>query len=214
MHNLPTPELLSRIEINWLSDSYAGKDYEIQAWSGYAWITQKKVIGNVSIVNAFDFKPSYRTDKIRIQITDVLNTGYYKQAGISAISLFRDNLITGTFYNDLSLSDGKYSYSITAVDYYGFESLPSESSTADIGDLLPPAAPIELAATVSGADIILTWVPNTEPDLQGYHIYRNTSQGWIKLSTSLIPANTFTDPSLVNNTYSYRVTAVDSIGNE
>ena len=74
--DLPSPELINHIEIHWYNESYAGKDYEIQVWSGYAWITQTKVTGNTLKDNTFDFKPSYRTDKIRIYITDTTNTSY------------------------------------------------------------------------------------------------------------------------------------------
>ena len=50
---MPSPELINRIEIYWGSEIdyqdndvlYAGKDYEIQVWSGYAWITQAKITG-------------------------------------------------------------------------------------------------------------------------------------------------------------------------
>ena len=212
--DLPSPELINHMEINWQSDSYAGKDYEIQFWSGYAWITQEKVTGNNELVNIFDFKPSYRTDRIRIYITGATGVDYYKQVGIFGISVLRDDLITGTSYSDLSLSDGKYSYKITAVDYYGFESLPSDITAADVGDVMPPSSPSDLTPTVSGADIILNWSSVTDPDLTGYNVYRNTPQGWIKLNTTLVPANTYTDPGLLNGAYTYRVTAVDLVGNE
>ena len=216
--DLPSPELISHVEINWFNDwddnLYLGKDYAIQVWSGYAWITQTKVTGNAETNNHFDFTPSYRTDKIRIYITDSTNTGYYKQVGISEIKILKDNLMAEPSYQDANLHDGNYLYRVTAVDYYGFESLPSEEIAATVGDVTPPATPLNLTAAASGADVTLNWLSNTEPDLAGYNVFRSSAQGWMKLNPSLILNLTFTDTSLPNGTYSYRVTAVDTVGNE
>ena len=72
----------------------------------YAWITQAKITGNNAKINTFDFKPSYRTDKIRVYITDTTDANYYKQVRISEIKIIKDNLITEALYNDLNLRDG------------------------------------------------------------------------------------------------------------
>ncbi|MBI4691489.1 MAG: discoidin domain-containing protein [Nitrospirae bacterium] len=66
--DLPSSELINHIEISWYYETYVGKDFEIQAWSGYTWITLTKVTGNSAKTNILDFNP-YRTDKIRIYIT-------------------------------------------------------------------------------------------------------------------------------------------------
>ena len=204
--DLPSPELISHVEINWFNDwddnLYLGKDYEIQVWSGYAWITQTKVTGNAETNNHFDFTPSYRTDKIRIYITDSTNTGYYKQVGISEIKILKDNLMAEPSYQDANLHDGNYLYRVTAVDYYGFESLPSEEIAATVGDVIPPATPLNLTAAASGADVTLNWLSNTEPDLAGYNVFRSSAQGWMKLNPSLVLNPTFTDAGLPNGTYS------------
>jgi flagellar hook assembly protein FlgD len=216
--DLPSPELINHMDIHWFNDwddnLYLGKDYEIQVWSGYAWITQTKVTGNTEADNVLEFKPSYRTEKIRIYITDVTSTDYYKQVGISEISILKDNLISEPSYQDSNLHDGNYTYTVTAVDYYGFESMPSEATTAAVGDVIPPAAPQNLSATASGSDVTLNWASNTEPDLSGYNVYRKTAQGWLKIKSSLVTANAYTDTNLLNGTYTYRVTAVDIVGNE
>ncbi|MEM7828535.1 MAG: DPP IV N-terminal domain-containing protein, partial [Candidatus Aenigmatarchaeota archaeon] len=211
---LPSPELINHMELHWQNESYAGKDYEIQAWSGYAWITIARVTGNNGNDNSFDFNPPYRTDKIRVYITDTTDMNYSKQVRLSEVNILKDNLITETSYNDINLHDGEYNYKITAVDYYGFESLPSDEVKAIVGDVIPPSPPLNLTATASGPDIILNWSPNTEPDLAGYNIYRNTPQGWLKLNPSLITETTYIDAGLPNGTYIYKVTAVDIVGNE
>jgi fibronectin type 3 domain-containing protein/flagellar hook assembly protein FlgD len=212
--DLPSPELISHIEIHWQSELYAGKDYEVQVWSGYAWITKTKVTGNALKDNTFDFKPSYRTDKIRIYITDSTNTDYYKQVGISEIKILKDNLISDPSYQDTSLHDGNYTYTVAAVDYYGFESLPSEETPVAVGDVEPPSSPLNLTATPSGSNVILNWSANLEPDIAGYNVYRNSPDGWLKINSSLILEATYTDSNLLNGTYTYRVTALDTTGNE
>jgi len=208
------PELINHLEINWLNDEYSARDYEIQVWSGYAWITQAKVTGNTTSKNIYDFKPSYRTDKVRIHITATNNNDYYKYVAISEAITFKDNLISESSFNDLNVNNGSYDYKITAVGYYGFESFPSDNNAAVVGDIVPPSPPIDLTATVSGKDIVLNWTPNSEPDLAGYNAYRKTAQGWAKLNASLMPGNAFTDVMLQNSTYIYHVSAVDLAGNE
>jgi Tol biopolymer transport system component/flagellar hook assembly protein FlgD/fibronectin type 3 domain-containing protein len=221
--DLASTELINRIEIHWGSAPdlqgketlYAGKDFEIQVWSGYAWITQEKVTGNTAKDNTFDFIPSYRTDRIRIFITDTTDPDVNaKLVMVSEVNLVRDNLISAVSYIDDNLHDGTYSYKVTAVDYYGFESSSSDEAKTPIGDVMPPAAPQNLTASVSGPNITLNWASNTEPDLAGYNIYRNTPQGWIKINTSESLSNAYTDSGLRNGMYSYRVTAVDTTGNE
>ena len=145
---LTSPQLIRQIEIQWGSQIvggeegsqeflYAGKDFEILVWSGVAWIPQVQVIGNNEQVNAYDFIPSYSTDRIRISITETTDINYAKQLWISEVRLYQHDLISTEQYVDLGLSDGMYPYVVTAVDTYGFESLPSNSVDALVGDLTP-----------------------------------------------------------------------------
>lgn len=212
--DLPSPELINHMEIRWESEEYAGRDYEIRVWSGYAWITQVKATGNDKKNNAFDFSPSYRTDKIRIYITDTTDTNYSKEVRLSEVEILKDDLITDISYDDVNLDDGEYTYKVTAVDYYGFESLPSDDAQTIVGDVIPPAAPQDLTASASGPDIILNWSANGGTDLEGYNVYRNTPEGWTKINISPITEITHTDSGLRNGTYTYRVAAVDAAGNE
>ena len=218
---LPAPELINHVEIHWGGETYsgeellyAGKNYEVQVWSGYAWITHVKVTGNTSPVNTFDLKPSYRTDRIRIYITEGTNPHNSQQVWISEIKILGDNLIAEPHYNDRGLQDREYNYTVTAVDYYGFESPPSDSTRAAVGDVVPPVAPQNLTAVVTGSNIVLNWSLNSEPDSAGYNVYRNTAQEWLKLNASLITVNSYTDINLPNGAYTYRVAAVDTVGNE
>ena len=219
--DLPSAELISHVEIHWVSYTddqgyetlYAGKDYEIQAWSGYAWIPLKKVEGNNTKDNTFDFKPPYRTDKIRVYIQDTTDPSDAKQVVISEIGIVKDNLVIPASYADSSLEDGYYDYTVTAVDYYGFESLPSDEIRTAVGDVTPPSIPVNLIASASVPNIALSWDPPVA-DAAGYNIYRYTPAGWIKINSFPIIPPTYVDANLPNGVYRYTVTAVDNAGNE
>jgi subtilase family serine protease/Tol biopolymer transport system component/fibronectin type 3 domain-containing protein len=217
---LPQPELINHLEIHWGTETdgtgkdivYGGKDFEVRAWSGYAWIPLTKVSGNNGRDNGFDYKPSYRTDRIRIYVTAAMS-GHLR---ISEVGILKDNLVATTSYQDIDAKDKKYGYKVTAVDKYGFESPPSEEKSVVVGDIIPPAAPRGLSAAASGPDVTLDWslTPNTEPDLAGYLVYRNSEQGWMRITPTPVSALSYLDALLPNGSYTYRITAVDTVGNE
>jgi hypothetical protein len=75
---------------------------------------------------------------------------------------------------------------------------------------LHPAPPQDLGTTVGTDYIVLTWLPNTEPDICGYNVYRADVSGgpYEKLNTSLITDTTYIDTTVVSGTgYYYCVTA-------
>jgi subtilase family serine protease/Tol biopolymer transport system component/flagellar hook assembly protein FlgD/fibronectin type 3 domain-containing protein len=219
---LPSPELISRVAILWgVKDEglpgekvYAGKDFQIQAWSGYSWIPLATVSGNALKNNTIDLTSSYRTDRIRILITETTDPDASRQVWIAEAAVWCDNLITEIHYEDFELYDGRYRYKLTAVDYYGLESAPAGEVEAIIGDVVAPSAPMTLTATPAGSDIVLNWTENPEPDVVGYNLYRMRGPDWIRVNALLIRANGCTDTGLVNGDYAYRITAVDESGNE
>ena len=215
---LPSQELINRVEINWyktVSYSYAGKDFEVQAWSGYAWIPLAKVKGNTLNDNSFDIVPPYPTAKIRISISDTNYPNYYKRVGISDVKILKEPLVSQTGYQDLSLRDGRYRYTVAAVNTAGFESPPSAGVPADVGDIIPPATPQGVAAAANGSSAVISWSsPGGEPDLAGYNIYRKVSDGWQKTNPTLVITASYSEMNLINGTYTWHVTAVDNVGNE
>ena len=220
--DISSPELINRFVIHW-GEGYdqswnwtlfAARDFEIQVWNGYGWVTQVVVNWNDQKDQIFDFNPPYRTDKIRINIWDTLAQDSIREVWISEVEIFKDNLISGESYADTNLQDHFYTYKATAVDYYGFESTASGEIAVGVGDVTPPSPPLNLTAKASGADIALIWDANSEPDLAGYNVYRNSSLGWIRINASLVTLHAYYDAGLRNGAYTYRVTAVDAIGNE
>ncbi|MFC1990253.1 fibronectin type III domain-containing protein [Chloroflexota bacterium] len=126
----------------------------------------------------------------------------------------------GTYY--------KYSESITDSQYLRSDfRLRFDASTVStdvfIDDVLitmgsyPPDAPTGLTATPGDEQVSLDWNDNTEPDLDGYNIYRSltSGSGYSKINVSLISTSSYTDNGLTNGvTYYYVVTAVDLGNNE
>jgi hypothetical protein len=94
-------------------------------------------------------------------------------------------------------------------------------------DVFPPLVPTGLEAVPGGAtpadrSIDLSWTPNTDADLTGYSVYRQevTSTGEVagtaaRLNSTPVVGPAYRDQTAVpGHRYSYRVTAVDSAGNE
>jgi hypothetical protein len=82
---------------------------------------------------------------------------------------------------------------------------------------LPPAAPTGLTATPGNETVLLNWNDNSEPDLDGYNVYRSTTQGsgYGKLNVALVSTSDYIDDTVTNGIpYYYVVTAVDHNGHE
>ena len=100
----------------------------------------------------------------------------------------------------------------------------SSPITLHLTDTFPPQPPTGLVAVPAGTGsaIDLSWEPATEPDLAGYHVYRQ------ELTASNQPIGTFQrltqtpltgpafhdDTAIAGHRYAYRVTAIDATGNE
>jgi hypothetical protein len=97
-------------------------------------------------------------------------------------------------------------------------SAPSPIVTVVMRDSFPPKAPTRLAAVPGTGAIDLSWEPNTEPDLAGYIVYRQSvpSTGSpTRLTHTPVAGPAFSDRTAQpGQTYSYRVTAIDAAGNE
>ena len=128
-------------------------------------------------------------------------------------------LLTASSYVDTTAAAGATSYyRVTAVDTTGNESTASTTAgTRSNPDTTPPAAPTGLVSTGTTAGIALDWANNGESDLAGYNVYRAVTSGgtYTKLNSSLLLASDFNDTTAAAGLTSYyRVTAVDTSGNE
>lgn len=88
---------------------------------------------------------------------------------------------------------------------------------AGTGDTTPPAVPAGVTAAVDRLSVQLDWNDNTEPDLEGYNIYRSTvsGSGYSRINSVRVAGSAYIDQSVAKDTtYYYVVTAVDTSSNE
>jgi len=207
------PQLIKQIEIVWLNSAQAGMNYDIQFWSDSRWQSITKVTGNGNTSNSYLYDPTTATNRIRLYITDTISQNINSGVAISEVRVYKDIVIKSTSYDELSLKDGNYSYSLVAVDSYGLTSAPTDTVSLVVGDIVPPAAPSGLTGMAVDSDVLLNWGQNPESDVAGYNVYRMSSGSWTMINTTIIKSGSFVDIKRSNGEYRYRIVAIDSVGN-
>lgn len=100
------------------------------------------------------------------------------------------------------------------------ESSDSERLSFKPIDTFAPSTPDPVSAASANGTISLFWPSSPERDVIGYNVYRASSvetsdEDWIKLNGQPLTTVTFRDDLVVvDQTYFYRVTAVDRFNNE
>ena len=106
-------------------------------------------------------------------------------------------------------------YVIKAIDKDGREVASSLPYFVHREDNTPPAAPVALSGSISKNGIVqLSWAPNSDPDLQGYRVFRcnSTREEPVEMTKIILPSSTFTDTinvNVLNRKIHYYVVAVD-----
>ncbi len=145
-------------------------------------------------------------------------TGYRVErcSGASCTTFAQIATPTTTTFSDTGLTAStSYSYRIRATDAAG--NLSGYSSTASTTTQTPPTAPTGLSFTAfSKSEIDLTWSPSSgSQGVTGYRLERCQGAGCSNFSQIAAPAATvYYDMGLTAAVYySYRVRAVDTVGN-
>jgi hypothetical protein len=130
---------------------------------------------------------------------------------------------------ELSFNDTRFEYK---ADYIYFVRVLSQGATGLIEsadsellaftpvDTFAPAPPNPVSIASANGTMSLFWPSSSERDVIGYNVYRAGSadaeeKDWIKLTDQPIAPVTFRDDRVViDQTYSYRVTAIDRFNNE
>ena len=96
------------------------------------------------------------------------------------------------------------------------ESGDSEENSVINWDTYPPSPPLQLTIVKDRESLSLVWLPNSEVDLAGYHVYRKKQEeSFQKVTSELISRVSYIDRNIEKYYhYYYRVTAVDHLGNE
>lgn len=154
-------------------------------------------------------------------------TGYRVYRGVSADFAVDDDGVTlvgeatDTALEDAGLTPGTYFYRVLAVDAAGNASELSSAVDVTIAtpDLTAPTTPTNVAASVTGDSVALTWTASTDGvGVAGYRVYRGASANFAigDSGVTLIGEPTDTaapDAGLAPGTYFYRVLARDAAGN-
>jgi len=118
------------------------------------------------------------------------------------------------FYLDSDIVFGTaYQYQVQAIEKAGDAYAESEASNAipfTPADRFPPAVPAGLTAIPGARTIELVWERNAEKDFAFYRVYRDGKRVGDSLTS---PAYSDKD-AMPGVKYSYRVSAVDTAGNE
>lgn len=138
------------------------------------------------------------SDSVSVSLIDSTASAAHADAGLS---------VSHTFF-----------YRVSAVDSTGFEGAKSYAVSATTRDVVAPASPQALTGVAGSGQVTLRWLHNTESDFLRYRIYGGT----ISLPTTRVDSTSGSNTDtakvvtgLTNGTsYYFRVTAVDSAGNE
>jgi len=150
------------------------------------------------------------TAKLTWTSSDPGDVAYYR--------IYRGGITVGTSatpgFVDHATSGGTYSYTVSAVDSVGNESAPSPAASVTLDNLYAPSIPSNLTAVAGDGEVVLSWSQNSEPDIDGYNVYRGLdAQTMVRLNDETVSANSYSDAGLENGvTYYYGVEAVDTGG--
>jgi fibronectin type 3 domain-containing protein len=118
------------------------------------------------------------------------------------------------------LADGSYKFRLAGYDYAGNAGYSSVHVWTI--DNTPPAVPQGISAVATLGKVTLTWTANSEPDLDGYNVYRSTTSGsgYVQVGSTYLSngnSTTYTDTSAAMTAavpFYYVVTAFDNAYNE
>ena len=144
-------------------------------------------------------------------------SSYGSTAGVAAVggtshAVLLTGLTPGTTYH----------FRVRSADAQNNESeSPDQTFTTGTQiDTTPPAAPVLRVARFENGSVLLGWMPNTEPDLAGYDVYRRPTgedeTAWAPINdVGLVTDSGFLDVKAASGErYDYAVRALDTSANE
>ena len=181
---------------------------------------------NINAAKTATFTPQRLTAEvvrgtIRLKWEAAINpsvTGYAVLRRTKSEGGFRQvgQIVEGTTFDDTEIQGGvEYAYKILPVQSNG-QPLEFESLEVSISPVHFPDAPIGLAATRDGDQIILDWTKSTQ-NISRYFIYRNHTgrNPWTQIASVPAGVSTYVDrdvyPGLL---YFYAITATNPSGGE
>lgn len=148
---------------------------------------------------------------------NVAVTGYDVYRGTSADFAVGDaskvGHVTSPAFTEGGLAAGTYYYKVVASDAAGNTSAPSSAAQVAVLDALTPSTPMNVAATVSGDSVSVTWTASIigNGDTPSYNVYRGSSADFAVGAASLLGQSTqtnYADNGLGQGSYYYKIVAV------
>ena len=201
----PQASLVSEVEVRWYSADYQADDFDIEIWSEQQWVPVAAVRDNSDVQTRITLPQPYLTTQMRLILRRA--DGPFKPR-LTAFGGIAIPLITDTAYREV-ISDGRYTYTVSAVNTYGFESASSAPAVDDVGDVTGPS-PVQLTAAIVGTNVHLSWTASADSDVQRYEIERDGV--WLNSITDL-NRRQYVNAERKNGTYMYIVRPVDEVGN-
>ena len=123
------------------------------------------------------------------------------------------------FLDESAIFGQRYVYAVTALARRRprVESALGEEVEIAYRDRFAPGPPTGVVALAEPGRVRLVWEASPAPDLAGYRVYRRgpEAQEFVPLGEDLVTATERVDATVVSGaSYSYRVTALDALGNE
>ena len=151
---------------------------------------------------------------VKFNLYRSLQTEVYGSVPINPIPLSEN------YFRDRSTGLGKKNYykvrAVVKTSQGLIESQDSEEASVINNDIYPPIVPQQLTIISTQTSLNLVWFPNSEMDLDGYHIYRKeNNSSFTRITSDLVRQTSFSDESVRKGmNYSYSVTAIDQSKNE
>ena len=168
-----------------------------------------QIRGNSEAENRVLFSRPYRTDRIRVVLRTALQADPYEPVRLAEVQLVDRPYVSAPPYEE-TVEDGRHTYTVTALNDFGFEGPESAPAELPVGDVQPPEPPV-LSAAVLSSDVTLTWTPSPSPDVVRYDLYRD---GALIAQHTDLGNLAYFDASRPNGVYRYIARAVDAVGNE
>jgi hypothetical protein len=149
-------------------------------------------------------------------VTSVAGTSYYWEfvAAMNADYLTRYSYLVPTAGDSVAAGPPSTAFMVQARSA-GTLHWESEAATGYSVDNLAPLAPSPLTGQYAAGSVALHWEPNAEPDLESYRIYRGATASFTPGPASFLVAVADTGHvDAAGAPYYYKVTAVDTHGNE
>jgi len=146
----------------------------------------------------FDRKPnnSYVGNVFDEAVSTTSAHHYYVTNGAGASSVNSTRSVLPNWFDADQLPAGPYVLHLFTSDTRGNTTDWYVSISVTDQDLSPPGSPTLLSAVPDGEDIVITWLPPTDPDLGGYRLYVHSALG----GDFVVPETTLT-----KNVASYRL---------